>query len=784
MPEPLKPAMKRHIMNEFRRQNPRQVLGKGQGGEIAFNKADEIFAGFLLADITDQEEVAFEFASTMEQLGDPRTYDCKVSLKLIRQERMDNYLQVFKTGNLNGRKAEDYIRPVDTILRQAMLVTQRAVEIGRSLYIPKETEILQHGRLAISKLFVSVRPSTAMNGLITLFLTSGSAFYKEQPLLWFLKDNNPSLVVPQRADPNFVLEEGFVEWLNANEVRGLKVEVPTVDAQTRKEYQKTYAIKQICRESVAAKKFDLDNKKISVLDYHRNLGRAILFPRLQVVEMMNGSFIPMELCKIKKHQQLLDRVAPMVAEEMVTLYSRPAPERMRHIQQNREASITTNNPVMQSFSLELSPNMMTFNGRVLPPPVLSQKGLRIPVNDGSWKCDFEKVENAKSLNKWVLFYLDCYPIRDLVVTFKKTGQQMGIGVSDPQNGDGTKIRRNELKTAVSKLDAKSLDLAVFIEDRQGRKSDLHDEIKRVCESGSAVQKLRTQFISRSTASRPGNIANILRKINVKLGGINFRFERPRFLANIKTMVIGADVTHPKGAGLRKRPSVAAVVANTDDAFLQYKAVLDPQVGDHGKLKELIENFGDIMLTLFAAYGEVPPERIYYYRDGVSEGQYKKVLAYEYAALVDAYKKKYGKEAKITFIVVTKRHQTRLACQNDRDAPKGKGVNVPAGTVADKDLCSNLTFDWYMASQHGIQGTTRPAHYIVMIDQNCSTADQLQELSYALAHAFQRTTRSVSLPTPVYYAHLAAERAKEILGPSEYPKLADDSPSAVQAELRK
>ena len=47
------------------------------------------------------------------------------------------------------------------------------------------------------------------------------------------------------------------------------------------------------------------------------------------------------------------------------------------------------------------------------------------------------------------------------------------------------------------------------------------------------------------------------------------------------------------------------------------------------------------------------------------------------------------------------------------------------------------------------GTSRPAHYSVLYDENNFTPDALQALSFALCHVYARSTRSVSIPAPVY-----------------------------------
>ena len=123
---------------------------------------------------------------------------------------------------------------------------------------------------------------------------------------------------------------------------------------------------------------------------------------------------------------------------------------------------------------------------------------------------------------------------------------------------------------------------------------------------------------------------------------------------------------------------------------------------------------------------------------------------------------------------------------------GKAGNVPPGTTVDTDITHPREFDFFLCSHAGIQvrecftlstvyvpvhllfyyfqGTSKPAHYHVLWDDNNFKADELQALTYKLCHCFVRCNRSVSYPAPTYYSHLAAFRARYTLQDWEEKRL--------------
>ena len=56
----------------------------------------------------------------------------------------------------------------------------------------------------------------------------------------------------------------------------------------------------------------------------------------------------------------------------------------------------------------------------------------------------------------------------------------------------------------------------------------------------------------------------------------------------------------------------------------------------------------------------------------------------------------------------------------------------AGTVVDKAIVHPVEFGFFLNSHAGIQGTSRPTHYHVLVDQAAYTADQLQKFTCAPA----------------------------------------------------
>ena len=119
-----------------------------------------------------------------------------------------------------------------------------------------------------------------------------------------------------------------------------------------------------------------------------------------------------------------------------------------------------------------------------------------------------------------------------------------------------------------------------------------------------------------------------------------------------------------------KPSIAAVVASMDPrALANYEVQVRVQSSDQNE--EVIQDMKDItvrMLKSFYRRNNCKPERILMFRDGVSEGQFLTVLSRELRAIQAACSQlQESYQPPITYLVVQKRHHTRIMPMGPRDS---------------------------------------------------------------------------------------------------------------------
>jgi len=161
------------------------------------------------------------------------------------------------------------------------------------------------------------------------------------------------------------------------------------------------------------------------------------------------------------------------------------------------------------------------------------------------------------------------------------------------------------------------------------------------------------------------------------------------------------------------------------------------------------------------------ERIIIIRDGVGENQFSSICEQEFLDMKSALAQHpdYSKvQTKICYLVAQKRNLCRLGTP----VPNGTErllVNPPPGTCLDNTITGPESSDFYLIGHKAIQGSPRPVHFWVFRDEIKIPKDQLQNMLFQLCHLHPGCTKSVSLPSPLYYAHKLAYRVGQVYRPA-------------------
>ncbi|KAL3236884.1 hypothetical protein MRX96_022138 [Rhipicephalus microplus] len=679
------------------------------------------------------------FAVELEE--DQRVQKFVVKIQYAATVNLDALHAVFE--NKVNTVPQEVLQAVDIVLRHGPSI--RLTPVGRSFFkppLPNQAHSLGGGREVWFGYYTSVRPAQ-WKPMLNVDM-SATAFYEPQPVLSFmckiLSDGRREMTAADFRD----LRDFQNVRLN-KELKGLRIKV------THLPYPRKYKVVRVTKEPAKRLFFDMeDGSRCSVADYFQNRYGRLVYPNLPCIQVGNLAhpvYLPLEVCEIVEGQHCRKKLDENQTSEMIKRTAQPPAKRFNEIRQS-----------------------VRDLGRVLEPPsLLFENNAVTKPREGTWELRGKHFFKAASLTRWTLLNLSRFAQRDSLDNFVKllvrTGNELGMRIEQPVDISSADTNRKPIRTTLLEEQRKvpNIEMVIIILT----KSTNYAEIKQVAETEIG---LRTQCVMDNNVVKkcnPALVTNLCQKMNAKLGGTNNSLlpqEKPAIFQK-PVIIIGADVTHP-APGDKHRPSIAACVGSLDSIPSRFHSSIRVQMEDSTATSrvEIIRDLKDMMKELLKAFYRATkhkPERIIFYRDGVSEGQFMEVRNREVSAIRLACQEMSPNETyepALTFIVVQKRHHTRFMPANDRDGV-GKCKNVPPGTTVDSVVTHPLDFDFFLCSHFGIQGTSKPSHYYIVWDDSDFSADDLQKLSFYLCHTYARCSRSVSIPAPVYYAHLAAYRAK-------------------------
>lgn len=400
-----------------------------------------------------------------------------------------------------------------------------------------------------------------------------------------------------------------------------------------------------------------------------------------------------------------------------------------------------------------------------------------------------KFSQPSKLSSWAWLYIDTPGARkhfegtgDLIASLQKFAaklNEMGVATPAPREGKWFTLSGQSMETEVDREITnlkQRTQCTLILCILHGSSTELYNCVKKTCDVRQGVRNICV-LADKLKGANDQYYANVGLKFNLKLGGANQSL-RPADLGIIsegKTMLVGVDVTHPSPGSSGDAPSVAGMVASVDSALGQWPAELKVQTSRQEMVADL-DGMLKACLRRWVRTSKKPyPENIIVYRDGVSEGQYDKVINQELPLLKKACQETYPPDMtkkalpRISIVVVGKRHHTRFYPTDDGDADRG--ANTKNGTVVDRGVTEARYWDFYLQAHTAIKGTARPAHYFTVWDEIFlhrkpapgssfqNAADILEDLTHRMCYLFGRATKAVSICPPAYYADLVCERAR-------------------------
>ncbi|GFQ02043.1 protein argonaute 7 [Phtheirospermum japonicum] len=706
------------------------------------------------------DKLEFHISLPIEKNNRPKIF--RVNIKLVS-----------KIDDINTTSLpQEYIHALDVVLRESP--NEKCVSIGPAFYtnLMGCVKEIGGGAIALNGFFQSLRPT--QQGLSLNVDYSVTAFHESIGVIPYLQ---------KRVDfMRDVISRKNTRILTGDE----KNEVEKVLWNLRifvchRETVQRYRVCGLTEEITENLWFtDRDGKKLRLVSYFKDhYEYDVKYTNLPCLKISRRKpcYLPMELCVICEGQKFLGKLSDDQTVKLLKMGCQKPRERKKFIDSVMEGHFgPTSGNQGKDFNLHVSKEMTRLTGRILKPPKLKLgdgghvRNLTPFRHDRQWNLLDSHVFEGTRVEHWaIISFGGTHDLQKFINQLFQKCEQIGIYLNkntvvspffEPMHVLGNpKLLEAKLKK-IHKAASENLQLLICVMERKHKG---YADLKRIAETSVGIV---TQCCLYPNLGKTGFLSNLALKINAKIGGCtvalynSLHSEIPRIFRQDEAVIfMGADVTHPHPSD-DFSPSVAAVVGSINwPAANKYVSRMRSQTHRQEIIEDLRSMVTEILDDFYRENSELP-KRIVFFRDGVSETQFDKILREEIRQIREACMK-YKYSPPITFVVVQKRHHTRLfpaGGENDE--------NVPPGTVVDTVITHRSEFDFYLCSHWGVKGTSRPVHYHVLWDENGFTSDEVQKLVYNLCYTFVRCTKPISLVPPVYYAHLAAYRGRLYIDRSE------------------
>ncbi|RPD66004.1 Piwi-domain-containing protein [Lentinus tigrinus ALCF2SS1-6] len=660
------------------------------------------------------------------------------------------------------------------IVRQAPNIRHRFPADARSFYVETNSRDLRIGLSAWRGFFQSVRPTQGR--LLINIDVSHAAVYTPGPLIETMLHH---LDLRDVRDLQTINPQNFARLRTF--LKGVHVAIVIPGQSRDRRPPRPRPISNLIAQA-GMQEFDKDGERLTVQrHFETKYNLQVRYPRIVGVRIGKTAIIPAEFCHVVGGQVYRKKIPPQ-AQKMFLEFATQKPRLRITDIRNAVANNTFNyrdSDFMTDSGMRVQERPIEINGELIEPPPIkygpSRPGsnqpdiLNVAFKSGSWNVVNRRFWKPEALRNWGVVVFDRVQeqtVQRFVTTLVTNLQKLGMTVMNPH----PPIRQGNATNPEATLQELLAILRTQYERQFGRPqlflvmlpANAADCRRIVKHWGDIKMTISTQCVRNGKWERCNDqyCNNVALKINSRLGGVNSAIHSPFNDVLKESMVIGADVGHP-GPGINNRPSVTGMVATVDPDVNMMTSAASIQ-------RPRLEIIQDLDKMVKAALGDwrawrannipgyeqnqLPPKYIIFYRDGVSEGEFSQVAEQEIPLIKAAFAQSGLPERmwpKLLFIVVGKRHHIRFFPIDERDGDKSG--NCPAGLLVDKQITNPNYQDFYLQSHAGLLGTSRPSHYVIILNETNLDKQAIQTLTFHLCHTYASATRSVSIPAPVYYA---------------------------------
>ncbi|KAI4300973.1 hypothetical protein L6164_034296 [Bauhinia variegata] len=569
-----------------------------------------------------------------------------------------------------------------------------------------------------------------------------------------------------------------IDWNKAKRtLKNLKIKVVT----SHLEHRITGLSEKSCKQQrfLLNKKDDNHATQITVYDYfieHHNIvpEKSAELPCINVGNPKKATYYPLELCSLLPLQRYTKQLSPQQIRSMIEKSSLKPRQMIEAITDAMKSNKYNHDPLIHSCGITINKHFTRVEGRVLPAPRLRiGDGKELIPQNGRWSYSNKKLFKPAKIKHWaVVNFSSGFKISYLCEHLRKVGQMRGMAIDSPKvvleencefKNAPPFVRVEKMYEQYTKFSSKEPDYFILCLLPQRMSKDLYGLWKRkTLEHGIFNQCLTNLKVCEQT------LANVLLKINAKLGGLNslLVIENIPIVSKVPTIIFGMSLSNNSP----HRESVASVVASRQWPLVScYKAsariqqpsskLIDTlfmpvtEEKDNGIVRELLIDF-------YAASAKRKPEQIIIFRGGACESQFNQVLNTELGQFIEACRcLDQSWSPKVTMIASSRTNHTRFFLPNSPE-------NVPPGIVVDNRVSHPHNYDFYICPHSAIKGTTRPVHYHVLLDEIGFPVDELQKLVHSLSYECQRAYTVISEVAPLRYARLVTAHMLELMAFSD------------------